>query len=176
MKPEEFQLRTYGDPVLRQRAREIQEFGSLLKRQAEKMFEIMYEHGGVGLAANQVGWLERLIVLDVALDDDDDGNRAVLALVNPEIRERSGSETCDEGCLSVPELRADVTRATHLKVEALNLKGAPVAFEAEGMLARAIQHEIDHLDGVLFVDRLSPVRRKLVEGRLKQMAREQAAG
>jgi peptide deformylase len=69
-----------------------------------------------------------------------------------------------------------VTRATHLKVEALNLEGAPVAFEAEGMLARAIQHEIDHLDGVLFVDRLSPVRRKLIEGRLKQVAQEHAAG
>lgn len=173
MNPEAFRLRTYGDPVLRQRAAEVTDFGDLLERQAEKMYEIMYEHGGVGLAANQVGLLQRLIVLDVELDD---GVRYAKPLVNPVILERSGEEVCDEGCLSVPELRSDVARAERIRVEARNLEGAPVTFVAEGMLARAIQHEIDHLDGVLFVDRLSPVRRKLVEKRLKQMAREYAAG
>ena len=173
MNPDRFQLRYYGDPVLRQRAGEVQAFSDLLKRQAEKMFEIMYEHEGLGLAANQVGLLDRLIVLDVPMDDE---TRAVMALVNPVILERGGDEVADEGCLSVPGIRGDVTRADHLRVEALNLKGDKVAFEAEGLLARAIQHEIDHLDGVLFVDRLSPVRRKLVEGRLKQVAQEHAAG
>ena len=173
MNPDAFQLRIYGDPVLRRRAGEVEVFSELLKRQAEKMFEIMYEHEGVGLAANQVGLLDRLIVLDVPVDDE---TRAVMALVNPVIVDSRGEEVADEGCLSVPGIRGDVTRADYLRVEAMNLKGDKVTFQADGLLARAIQHEIDHLDGVLFVDRLSPVRRKLIEGRLKQVAQEYAAG
>jgi peptide deformylase len=171
MRPSELDLRYYGDPILRQKARNVETFDDSLKKIAEKMFEIMYEHEGIGLAGNQAGVLLRLIVLDVPLDDE---NRAVLALVNPVIRSRSGEDTSEEGCLSIPEIRGDVTRPDRIVVEALNLQGEKVAFEAEGLLARAVQHEIDHLDGILFVDRISPVRRKLLETRLKQLAQEHA--
>lgn len=173
MKPGDFRLRYYGDPVLRQRAREITAVDDLRKKQAERMFEIMYEYEGIGLAANQVGLLERLVVLDVPLDDE---RRAVLVLINPKILAKTGKEMGEEGCLSIPDLRADVQRATHLKVQALDLEGQPFEFECEGLLARAVQHEIDHLDGVLFVDKVNVVRRKLLEGRLRQIAEEFADG
>ncbi len=173
MNPEDMRLRYYGDPILRQKAREVQTFDDLLQRQADRMYEVMYENDGLGLAGNQVGLLQRLIVLDVPLDEE---NRLRMVLVNPIILEKSGSDTAEEGCLSIPEVRADVTRPDRLKVEALDLKGEKRTFEAEGLLARAIQHEVDHLEGVLFVDRVSPVRRKLLEGRLKQVAQEHAAG
>jgi peptide deformylase len=173
MKPEDLELRYYGDPVLRQKARNVETFDEELKKLAEKMFEIMYENDGIGLAGNQAGFLRRLIVLDVPLDDD---HRAVVALVNPVILERGGEESSEEGCLSIPDIRADVTRPETITVEAYNLQGEKLSFRAEGLLARAVQHEIDHLDGILFVDRISPVRRKLLEGKLKQLAQEHAAG
>lgn len=169
MKPDDFRLRYYGDPVLRQRARDLTVVDDLTKKQAERMFEIMYEHEGIGLAANQVGWLKRLIVLDVSVEDE---KRAVLVLINPKVVEQKGKEMGEEGCLSIPELRADVNRATQLRVQATDLKGELFEFECTGLLARAVQHEIDHLDGVLFIDKINAVRRKLLEGRLKQIAQE----
>ena len=169
MRSGDLTLRIYGDPVLRQRAREVETFDAALEKQADKMFEVMYEHDGIGLAGNQVGLLHRLIVLDVALDEE---HRARLALCNPKILNRTGQDTAEEGCLSIPDIRADVARPDRLKVEAQNLQGEKLVFEAEGLLARAIQHEIDHLDGILFVDRLSATRRKMLEGRLRQLAQE----
>jgi peptide deformylase len=169
MKPEELHLRLYGDPVLRQKAVDVTIFDRNLAQLAETMFEVMYENDGIGLAANQVGLLSRLIVLDVSLDDE---NRVRMALANPRILTRAGEDTAEEGCLSIPDVRADVTRPDVLTVEAESLDGKTIRFEAEGLLARAIQHEIDHLDGVLFIDRISATRRKLLEGRLKEIARE----
>jgi peptide deformylase len=92
------------------------------------------------------------------------------------VKERKGEDISEEGCLSIPDIRADVTRPDQLVVEALNLQGEKLSFQVDGLLARAIQHEIDHLDGVLFIDRISPVRRKLLAGKLKQLAQEHAAG
>lgn len=172
MNPQDFRLRYYGDPVLRQRAAEITVVDDVTRKQAERMFELMYEHEGIGLAANQVGMLRRLAVFDVPLNEE---KRAVLVLVNPKILGQEGKDVAEEGCLSIPDLRADVSRALTVRVTALNLNGEPLEFEAEGLLARAIQHEVDHLDGVLFVDRLNSVRRKLLEGRLKQIAQEYAS-
>ena len=172
MAREVLNLRLYGDPVLRQKAKDVTVFDKTLAQQAESMFEIMYEHDGIGLAGNQVGLLSRLIVLDVNLDDD---NRVRMALCNPRILTRAGEDTAEEGCLSIPDVRADVTRPDLLTVEAEGLDGKTIRFEAEGLLARAIQHEIDHLDGVLFIDRISATRRKLLEGRLKEIARESAS-
>jgi peptide deformylase len=171
MTPEELRLRFYGDPVLRQRAAEIDAYGPELVKLAEVMFEIMYENDGIGLAGNQVGLLQRLIVLDVTLDDD---NRFRAALANPRILKKDGEDTGEEGCLSIPDVRADVSRPDVLVVEAETLEGKTVRFEAEGLLARAVQHEIDHLDGVLFVDRIPPSRRKMLEGRLRQIAQDHA--
>ena len=173
MKPDELRLRYYGDPVLRQKAGNVDTFDDLLDAQADTMFEIMYENDGLGLAGNQVGLLRRLVVLDVPLGEE---QRAVMVLVNPEILESTGKETAEEGCLSIPEVRDDVTRPDAIKVRARNLAGEEITFEARDLLARAIQHEVDHLYGVLFVDRLSAVKRKMIEGKLKQVAQEYAAG
>jgi len=172
MKPEELRLRYYGDPVLRQKAEEVDTFDELLQAQADVMFEVMYENDGLGLAGNQVGLLKRMVVLDVPLDDE---TRARMVLVNPEILATKGKDTAEEGCLSIPEVRDDVTRPETITVRARNLDGEESTFEAHDLLARAIQHEVDHLNGVLFVDRLSAIRRKMLEGRLKQVAQEYAA-
>ena len=169
---EELQLRFYGDPVLRRKAGQVDTFDASLARRAETMFEIMYENDGIGLAGNQVGLLSRLIVLDVSVDDD---HRVRMALCNPRILARKGEDVAEEGCLSIPDVRADVTRPDVLTVEAEGLDGKIIKFEADGLLARAIQHEIDHLDGVLFIDRLSAMRRKMLEGRLKEIVREHSS-
>src|SRR5690349_16731599 len=132
------------------------------------MRETMHAYSGVGLAANQVGELLRVLVVDVPLDDE---LRARYALVNPEIVERSGSEVGEEGCLSIPGVWEDVTRAQRITVRALDEWGKPLSFDAEDYLARAIQHEIDHLDGVLFVDRLSALRRQFLRKPLEALAR-----
>lgn len=161
-------VRIYGDPALRGRAAEITRFDETLKSLVEDMRETMKAYGGVGLAANQIGVLQRVLVVDVPLDDE---TRAQYALVNPVITTRSGSESGEEGCLSIPGLWEDVTRSLTIKVKAVDERGEPVALEAEGYLARAIQHEIDHLDGVLFVDRLSPLRRQFLRRALEALAR-----
>jgi len=161
-------VRVYGDPVLRQKARPIAAPDDALRALVADMRETMHAYSGVGLAANQVGELLRVLVVDVPLDDE---HRARYALVNPEIVERSGSEVGEEGCLSIPGVWEDVTRAQRITVRALDEWGKPLSFDAEDYLARAIQHEIDHLDGVLFVDRLSALRRQFLRKPLEALAR-----
>jgi peptide deformylase len=169
MNLEELALTIYGDPVLRRRAEEVQpsEFGKELGRLADRMFQVMYEEEGVGLAAPQVGVGKRIFVLDVAKDE---ATNFVAVVVNPEIVETRGTQTGVEGCLSIPGLREDVSRHAWLRVRGKDAKGNPVEFEAEDLLSRAVQHEVDHLDGVLFVDRLSPLRRRLLARKLKEIA------
>src|SRR5207245_11151324 len=134
------------------KALEVAGVDDALRALITDMRDTMKAYNGVGLAANQVGVLQRVLVVDVPLEDE---RRAALALVNPVIVSRSGSETGEEGCRSTPGIYEDVTRALEIKVRGLDERGQPLAFEAEGYLARALQHEVDHLDGVLFVDRLS---------------------
>jgi peptide deformylase len=131
------------------------------------MFETMYAAEGIGLAATQVGVLKRLFVMD--LGDPEDGPRAV---VNPTIVERSGSERADEGCLSLPELFGAVDRSVDIVMEGQDLNGEPIRIEASDLLARCIQHEIDHLDGILFVDRMSPIKRKLLLSKWKKSRKQ----
>jgi len=152
--------------VLRQKAVPVAAPSDEIRRLVQDMFECLYREAGVGLAAPQVGISQRVFVVDVA---DDDSERVKRAFVNPVIVERSGSMTGEEGCLSIPGLRADVKRAARVVVEATDENGAPFRLEAEGLLSRAIQHETDHLDGILFVDRLSAIQRKLMEGKLKKV-------
>ena len=161
-------VRIYGDPVLRQRAVEVTAFDEELHGLIEDMRETMTLYRGVGLAANQVGVAQRVVVVDVPLDDE---RRAVYTLVNPDIVSRSGSESGEEGCLSIPGMYEDVTRSLNVRVRAFDEHGQPFELEAEGYLARAIQHEIDHLDGVLFVDRLSPLKRQFLRRELESLAR-----
>jgi peptide deformylase len=161
-------VRIYGDPVLRQRAKEVAEFDESLWRLVEDMRETMKAYNGVGLAANQVGVLQRVLVVDVPLED---APRAQLALVNPTIESRSGNQPSEEGCLSIPGIVEEVARAQRIQIRALDEKGAPVTVEADGYLARALQHEVDHLDGVLFVDRLGVLKKQFLRRDLEALAR-----
>jgi len=161
-------VRYYGDPVLRSRAREVTEFDASLLALVEDMRETMKAYNGVGLAANQVGVLQRVLVVDVPQED---GPRVRHALVNPVIDRRSGSVKGEEGCLSIPGLYEEVSRSRSIRVRAMDETGKPVEFEAEDYLARAIQHEVDHLDGVLFVDRLSLLKRQFLRRDLEAIAR-----
>ena len=170
---ENLELRIYGDPILRRKADPVVEFGGGLEALVQGMFECMYREAGLGLAAPQVGRSRRVFVVDVA---EEGRERVRRAFVNPVIVEKEGSTVAEEGCLSIPGLRSDVKRSARVVVEARDERGEPFRIEADGLLARALQHETDHLDGILFIDRLSVIQRKLVEGKLKKIQAESAAG
>jgi peptide deformylase len=161
-------VRLYGDPVLRQKAREVAAVDDDVRRLVADMRETMHAYHGVGLAGNQVGVLQRILVVEVPLDDE---TRAEHTLINPVLDQRAGTEDGEEGCLSIPGIYEDVRRAQRVRVRALDESGRPLEFVAEGYLARAIQHEVDHLDGVLFVDRLSPLKRHFLRPALEALAR-----
>jgi peptide deformylase len=152
------EIRLLGDPVLRQKAEPVAEVDDEIRRLIADMFETMYDADGVGLAAPQVGVSLRVIVVDPR-----DESVPPFALVNPEIVERAEEvERGEEGCLSIPGLREIVERSARVVVEGLDRDGLPRRIEAEGLVARILQHEIDHLDGILFIDRLSPLKRQML--------------
>jgi peptide deformylase len=161
-------VRIYGDPILRQKTATITTFDDTLRRLVEDMFETMHAYQGVGLAANQIGAPQRIFVVDVPLDDD---TRVRQAIANPVVDEREGSETAEEGCLSMPGIYEDVDRSLRVRLRGQDEYGRAVEIRAEGYLARAIQHEADHLNGVLFTDRLSPLRRQFLKRALDRLAR-----
>jgi peptide deformylase len=151
-------LRYLGDPVLREMAEPVTELSDELRRLVEDMFDTMYAEEGVGLAAPQVGVQQRVIVVDPREPDI-----MPFALINPEIVEVSEDvERGEEGCLSIPGLKDIVERPAAVRIEGLNLDGGRISMEADGLLARILQHEVDHLDGILFLDRVSPIKRKLL--------------
>jgi len=156
---------TYGAPTLRQKTAPIRDFNGSLQALIDDMVETMYAAPGVGLAANQVGSLERVFV---ANPSDDRDPSQLLVVVNPELLETEGEIVSEEGCLSVPEFREDVRRARRVLLRGIDRQGKPLQIEAEDLLARIFQHEVDHLNGVLFVDRLSPAKRLLLKPRLKK--------
>jgi peptide deformylase len=147
-----YTIRTFGDPVLKQRAREVEELDGALARLVDTMYETMYEAAGVGLAAPQVGVQRRVFTYDVGEGPE--------VLVNPEIVERSGEWTFEEGCLSIPGLAFEIVRPKVVTVRGLDLAGNETVFEADEYLGRVMQHELDHLDGVLMLDRLETDVRK----------------
>ncbi len=159
-------LRYYGDPVLRKKAEPVASVSPETRELIAGLFDTMYRERGIGLAAPQVGISQRIFVVDV---EGEGGTRAKLALVNPTLALSSGSVVGEEGCLSIPGVHADVKRHAEVTFEGLDESGARVTVRAEGLLARALQHELDHLDGVLFIDRLSAIRRKLLEPKLARM-------
>lgn len=163
-------VRIYGDPVLRQRAQDVREFDDSLRSLIADLRDTMHAYHGVGLAANQVGVLQRVLVVGVPSDEEGE-TAAAHTLVNPAILERSGSASGEEGCLSIPGLYDEVARALRVRVRFEDESGRPAELVADGYLARAIQHEIDHLDGVLFVDRLSPLKRQFLRRQLDELAR-----
>lgn len=148
-------IRQLGDPVLRTRALDVSEFDALLREDVDWMRGLMYDALGVGLAATQVGMLARVLVYRVERESP------TAAVINPRIEWHSDeTETLEEGCLSIPGIRVDVERPLHLRVAAVNEYGAGVTIEASGLEARVLAHEIDHLDGVLMLDRASRAQRR----------------
>jgi len=168
------EIRKYPDPVLRAKTEQVRTFDASLQRLIEDMVETMHAAPGVGLAANQVGVSLQLAVIDVSGREEKEPRRAPVVLINPEVLALEGSVVAEEGCLSIPEYFADVKRAARLKVRALDRSGKPFEVEADGLLAKALQHEIDHLNGILFVDRLSPLKKSIFRRRLKKALVETA--
>ncbi|MDX1577909.1 MAG: peptide deformylase [Gemmatimonadota bacterium] len=158
-------IRLYGDPVLREVAAPVESFDEEIERLIADLQETMYDADGIGLAAPQVGVGLRVFVYDVRDPELEPG-----ALVNPEIVESEGSVRDEEGCLSLPGLTEIVERSESVLVRGLDASGEPVEIRAEGLLSRCLQHEKDHLDGVLFIDRVSPLKRKLLLRKWQKLA------
>jgi peptide deformylase len=165
---QDLEIRIIGDPVLRRRAAEVSEFGKPLKELAESMFETMVDAVGVGLAAPQVGLSLRFLV--VGIPEEEGEGLTLMAFANPRILEQTGRCVMEEGCLSIPEIREEVERPERILLRWQDLDGAEREAWFEDLEARVIQHEMDHLEGVLFVDRISPARRATLKRRLAQVA------
>ena len=158
---------TEPDPFLRQKSRKIDVVDDSTRSLMDDMLETMYEAPGIGLAATQVDIHQQIVVIDVSEDKSDP-----LCLVNPEIIDKSGSEVSEEGCLSVPEYYAEVQRAEKVTVRAMGRDGETYEVDADGLLAVCIQHEMDHLQGKLFVDYLSPLKQQRVRKKLEKLAKQ----
>lgn len=157
----------YGEPVLERPAEPVAEFGTAEMRELiADMWETMYAAKGVGLAAPQIGLSKRISVIDTSVGEDESKK---IVIVNPEILTREGSQTGEEGCLSIPGFRDQVKRANRVTVRAQNEHGETVEIEGDELLARALQHEIDHLNGILFLNHLSPLKRDLIRRKIKKM-------
>ena len=154
----DMKIHTFPDPVLKTPAEAIRDIDEDLQALIDKMIETMYLAPGIGLAANQVGVLQRVIVFDGSPKEEE---RNPLVLINPEIVASEGAVKWDEACLSVPDYSADVVRKARVRVEGIDRHGNPMNLEAEDLLAVCLQHEIDHLDGVLFIDHISGLKRAL---------------
>lgn len=162
-------IRIYPDPVLRVKTRPVTEFGPALARLARNMIETMVTAPGIGLAAPQVGQEVRMAVVDLSVGEDP---AQLHVLVNPAVVRREGLETDVEGCLSLPGISDKVDRPAAITVRAVDVAGQPFELDAEGWLARAICHEVDHLDGILFTDHLRGLRRERVRRLLRKLAAE----
>lgn len=170
----------YPDPRLRRKAKPIEAVTPEIQKIAEDMLETMYKHKGIGLAATQVGIEQRILVIDTRPRDDKDRydqegmtelEKQVaqpLVIINPEILAQEGESTFDEGCLSIPGYFETVKRPEYVEIKALNEKGEEIVIKTDGLLATCIQHEIDHLDGKLFIDRLSIVRATRLKNKIKK--------
>lgn len=157
----------HPDPRLRKKTPPVQKFDSALQKLIDDLFETMYAAPGVGLAANQVGVQLRLAVMDCS-----DEHNQPLVLINPEVLETSDRQEMEEGCLSVPDIRDKILRYNKLKLRALDREGKPFELEAEGLMAQCVQHEIDHLDGKLYIDYLSSLKRERIK---KKLLKQQGA-
>jgi peptide deformylase len=169
------EIRILGDPILRRRTKPVEAFDGALEELAHDMVETMYAAEGVGLAAPQIGEERRITVIDVS--DERDGSRA-LVLVNPVVVTRRGTIPSEEGCLSIPGLVETIVRAEEVEVRYQSLTGAPLTVTGTELLSRVLQHEIDHLDGILFIDHLGAMQREIAvrEWRRKREEAEQEAG
>jgi peptide deformylase len=167
------EIRKYPDPVLRKKTSRVERIDSTLDRLIEDMVETMHAAPGVGLAANQVGVSLQLAVIDLSSRDDEEQRHPLLIIINPEMLSMEGSVIEEEGCLSIPDYAEKVKRAARVKVRAQDRAGKKFEIEAEGLMAKALQHEIDHLNGLLFVDKLSPLKKNFFRRRFKKTLMEQ---
>src|SRR2546423_1141437 len=180
-------IRKYGDPILRAKGKPIEAVDDDIRALAENMLETMHAANGIGLAAQQVGRALRLTVLDVSAVEDrpstltlngtpiaDLAEAMPLIVLNPTLRLAAETDLASEGCLSFPEITADIERAISVEMEAETLEGEKVRIEASGLLARALQHEVDHLNGILFIDRMSSASKVSHGSRLKRLQKETA--
>jgi len=156
----------YPDPVLAKRGEPVTVFDADLKKLVDEMFDSMYAAQGIGLAAPQIAISKRIAIVDISFQKKPEEK---IVLINPEILDRTGKQVEEEGCLSLPEIREKVSRAEWVKVKAQDVTGKWIEVEGEELLARALQHEIDHLDGILFIDHLSRLKRDLVLRKIKKL-------
>ncbi|MGI6681471.1 MAG: peptide deformylase [Bdellovibrionota bacterium] len=160
-------LYTYPDPLLNEISETVVDFSNDLKKFTEDMLKTMYENNGIGLAAPQVGILKRVIVIDL----QEDGKREPFVFINPEIIEKSGTITFEEGCLSVPQYREIVKRSENITVKYQDLSGEEKVINATKLFAICLQHEIDHLNGILFVDKISQLKKSFLKNGLKRIVK-----
>ena len=167
---------TFPDQVLKNKTKPVGKIDRTVEILIDDMIETMHDAPGVGLAANQVGVPLQLAVIDITRSEDREKGiqLPIVVIINPEILSMEGSIVEEEGCLSIPDYAETVKRAAKVKVRALDRKGKPFELEAEGLLAKALQHEIDHLNGILFVDRLSPLKKSVFKRKYKKITVEKA--
>jgi len=173
-----YEITTYGNPALRKKAFRIDKVDDSIRQLARDMLETMYQSNGLGLAAEQVGRAESICVVDLpaSLDLDEEGRNRLnpgikmpLVMLNPVINRMEGEQIGQEGCLSFPEIFVSIKRAMEVEVTFLNLSGKEMVLDVKGLLARAVQHEVDHLNGVLLVNRMSAVQKVSMAGKLKKL-------
>jgi peptide deformylase len=168
------EIRKYPDPVLRAKTGRVESIDATVQRLIDDMVETMHAAPGVGLAANQVGVPLQIAVIDLGDREEEDVRHPLLVLINPEILSQEGTVVADEGCLSIPDLTEKVKRAARVKVRARDRSGQTYEIEADGLMAKALQHEIDHLNGLLLIDRLSPLKRSIFRRKMKRALAETA--
>lgn len=168
------EIKTYPDPVLRAKTKRVEAIDEQIQRLIEDMAETMYAAPGVGLAANQIGVPLQLAVIDISVSEEPQKKRQLVVLINPEMVSMEGAVVSEEGCLSVPDFSEKVKRAARVKVRAQDRTGKAFELEAEGLMAKALQHEIDHLNGIVFIDRLSALKRSIFRRKMKKALAESA--
>jgi len=168
------EIKKFPDPVLRKKTAAVGAIDENLCRLIDDMVETMHAAPGVGLAANQVGVPLQVAVIDIGEHEDEGKKRPLVVLINPEVLSLEGAVVAEEGCLSVPDFTEKVKRAARIKVRAKDRTGKTFELEADGLMAKALQHEIDHLNGILFIDRLSPIKKSIFRRRMKKALAETA--
>lgn len=160
------EIKTYPEKVLKEKASPVENINGQIQRLIDDMTETMYAAPGIGLAAPQVGVSKRIIILDVSVKDEE--KMPLIVLINPEIVNYEGETDSEEGCLSLPGYTTTVKRSEKILVRGLNREGMPVEIDGEGLLSRALQHEIDHLNGTLIIDRISSIKREFFKKRFQK--------
>ncbi|MEW6609639.1 MAG: peptide deformylase [bacterium] len=168
-------IKVYPDPILHKKAKEITKIRKRTLNLINNMIETMYAANGIGLAANQVGVLHRIIIMDTSQNEKDKNHHNPVVLINPEILSCEGENVGEEGCLSFPEIRVEIRRATQVRAKALNVNGETIEIEATGLPSRVLQHEIDHLNGIVFIDRMEKQTRESLKNQLEMLKKRKVS-